>query len=230
MAGLAGNALNLIRKYFYRDRIVTQPYDTKGYSYNQYTGQERAMGATQALTVYNSELLNSVEVSSDLVGRLADYQDMEAYPELGQALNIYADEATQQDSVTGKSLWIESPEEVIEEILNFTLHKQLGLEDDLWTMARTLAHFGNLYQEAIVLDGVGVIKLIDYEAAQIRRVSDKFGNDFGFIWDEAMGFSMSTEQFMHQLHGRDKSEMQNATQNQMVRVFEDWEMVHYRLR
>jgi len=230
---LGSSALNLIRKYFYRDRIITQPYDTRGYSINQYTGGERALGASSPVgTSYNSELINSTEIAQDFVGRMADYEDMEAYPELGQALNIYADEATQQDSITGKSVWVESDNEAIQSILEFTLHNQLKIEEDLWAMARTLAHYGNMYQEVIVLSGVGVIKLIDYPVAQMRRVSDKFGNDFGFIWDEAMSFSMNTAEFMRRLHDRDQglNTSHYSFMHKLTKVFEEWEVVHYRLR
>ena len=230
--GIAGSALSLIRSAWNRGRVAPQPYmsPVAGQTgYQEYGNYLAGMGGTPA-TGFNDKLHDSVNLNADFESKLRDYSDMNSYPELGIALNIYADEATQQSSTTNQSIWIESPNEEIEEILNHLLHKQLEIEEDLWSWARQIAQKGNLFLETIVFDEVGVVKLIELPAEEVRRVADKQGNDFGYIYDENRAFCMSTDHFVRELYGEQRFNDIANQQQETVKVLETWEVAHFRLR
>jgi len=228
---ITASALSLIRSVFNRDRAIPQPY-VAGAQAN--AGMSSLGGYASYLSGMttggpNDRLQDSVNLSQDLSARYQDYSDMNAYPECGVALNIYADEATQKDPITEKSIWVESAHQEIVDILDFVLHKQLEIEEDLWSWARQIAHKGNLFHEIIVFDGVGVVKILEHPQEEIRRISDKMGNDFGFIQDENKGFSVSTDDFLRRLYDDEAMDPMTRSQN-AVKVYEPWELAHYRLR
>lgn len=226
--GIAGSALSLIRTFFNRDQMFPQRYDIAAISQNAavasgYASYLSGMGGGPS-TEFNSQLQDSVQLNQDLMSKFQDYQDMKSYPECGVSLNIYADEATQQDSMTNKSVWVNSEHKEVEDILDFLLQKQLDIENKIWSMAYGIAHMGNFYQELIVFDGVGVIKLIDHSPLDVRKVSDRTGIDYGYIFDPNRSFSMTTESFIRQLYDQENQEQS------LVKVFEPWEIAHYRLQ
>ena len=229
---IAASALSLIRSVFNRDKVVPQPY--------QATAQAQAhMSAFGGYASYlsgmttggpNEKLSESTNLAQDLQSRYQDYLDMNSYPECGIALNIYADEATQKDSISDKSVWVESPQQEVVEILEHLLHKQLEIEEDLWSMARQIAHKGNLFQEIVVYDGVGVVKLLEHPQEEMRRVADKLGTDYGFIQDEDRSFSMSTDEFLRKLYSEEEPLDPTERSQTIVKVYEPWEVSHFRLR
>ena len=221
---LAGSALGLIRKFSNRGRVTPQAANqTDLLRAVPYSSNDGSAGVS---TDFNSHLTDDMQVNTGLMEKYADYEDMGIYPELGAALSIYADEATQQDVTHGKSIWFESKDETIESILDFTFHKQLKIENSLWEMTRSLAHMGNLFEELVVFEGVGVVKLLNLPAPQARRIEDRQGNHFGFLQDMTMNFRTDTQSFLDRLNTRDPYNPEPDA----LRVFEPWEISHFRLR
>lgn len=71
-----------------------------------------------------------------LLHRYADYEQMDEYGDINAALDIYADDATQTDSTTRKSVWIESQDEPVRKELEDMLYNRLQIEENVWEIAR----------------------------------------------------------------------------------------------
>jgi intein/homing endonuclease len=221
----AGATLSLIRSVFNRDKIVTQPSHMNPFldPYSRIQGGAKAIEGP--VSGHNSYMGQQTQINTDLMSRYADYQDMATYPELGVALHIFADEATQQSAIHGRSVWFYSQDETIQSILDYTFHKQLKIEKDLWSMAHQLCQYGNNLEEIVVFDGVGVVKLIHNRPEEIRRIEDEDGNLYGFMKDKRLEFGMQTTEFMNRLYNKDVTNKET----QHIKVFEPWEVAHFRL-
>lgn len=226
--GIAGSAINLIRTVFARD--LTLPYPaTLGTDAQAVAGYQNSAIGPQS--DYNNFMAGNVTIEQNLMARYADYEEMSQFPEIGAAFDLLADDATIQDVLTGRTIWFESPDKNIEKILNDMLTYNLRIEEDIRDIARGLVQYGNEFEEIIVMDGLGVIKLNNLNTPAVRRIEDKNGTLYGFVHDEQMAFSISTPDFMKKL--RDKTSidaMQVMGVSDGLSVYEPWEVVHFRLR
>lgn len=233
--GFAGNTLDLIRTVFKRNTVLPvspRYFDAVNY-HNQLMHHNVMLGPQNG---YNAYLTNSVRLDQDLMSRYADYENMNEYPELGAALDIFADDATVQDIITGRSMWFESPDVSIEEILDDMLLVNLKAEESLWEISRSLCLYGNDFEELIVLDGQGVVKLNHQPAPSVRRIEDINGILYGYLYDPTMTFRMDTRTFMDRLSNKSVMDLnpmgynESGQINDFMQVYEPWEMVHFRLR
>jgi hypothetical protein len=220
--GITARSLELIRSVFLRDNQFPQPPEF----INQYYSGYQKHGTISPLTSANSIYASSFSINNDIQSRYSDYELMGGYPEISTAINLFSDEATQADVITNKSVWIKSPDDTIQTILNNTLHKQLEIEDHIWEMAHDLTQFGNLFEEIVVRDQQGVVKLIHHPASSMRRIDGDNGVLYGFISDSQMNFEINTQTFTNLL----KDPARNLNSNQSIKVFEPWEMAHFRIR
>lgn len=96
------------------------------------------------LQAYGQDILSDyLKLEHDLMGRFVDYEEMDDYPELSSAIDIYADDATQVESLMNKVCWIDSPDKTIQTILEDLLWKRLRIDEEIWEMTRTLVKYGN---------------------------------------------------------------------------------------
>lgn len=107
--------------------------------------------------VYSSALDMFLRIRKDRLTRLADYRVMdEQCPEICQALNIYADNATGGDG-DGGTFELEITEgktPQIEEAIK-DIDSETGIKDQLWGIARALVQFGEVFAEPIISERVG---------------------------------------------------------------------------
>jgi hypothetical protein len=156
--------------------------------------------------------------------RYHDYESMDEYPDISSALDIYADDCTQVDSTTRRSMWVESDDERVRHELDELFYKRLEIEDHIWPQSRTLSKYGNNFEE-IILDETGVIGLNYMPPATVRRIEDKRGNLMGFAQSYGGGENMTASQF-----GEIVSPTGAAVSGQRdIAVFEGWRVVHMRL-
>ena len=229
---IAGSTIGLIRTFFNRSRSFPQPevmQSLMGPSlYPSYGGT--AAGGMGPFATNNSEMQNAMQINNDLLSRYSDYEDMSYYPEIFTALNIYSDEATQEHPLKGKCFWIDAEDQTITDILEYTFHKQLGIDDLIWGITRTLCKYGNVFYELIVQDGMGIIKLIKHKVPYMRRIQDEQGNCFGFMRDPSMAFKIDTQEFLKRLYQGESSTFQHPQHQQdNIKVYEPWEIAHFRL-
>ena len=234
--GIAGNTLDLIRSVFRRDNMLagssSAPIRYAGGNRMGGYGDQMGMGP-QSGSEFGSYMVDQVRVDTDLMSKYADYEDMDDYPELSSALDLYADDATQPDVLTGNTIWAESDDEVIQRILNETIKENLRTEDDIWELARNLCKYGNDFEELIVMDDVGVVKLNNLETPAVRRIEDLNGILYGFIYDPQMSFRADTSTFFQLLkdrEGKGSADIQAANTFGQMSAFEPWEVAHFRMR
>jgi hypothetical protein len=169
------------------------------------------------------QLATMLSVDSDLMLRFADYENMDDYPEISAALDIYADDATVSDTVHGQVIWGMSKDKVIRDIINDLLERRLRIEDEIWLSIRTLAKYGNLFAEVVTSDK-GVLGLNWLPPPTMRRIVDQRGTLVGYVQDPsgAFAFSLSTKEDLDRLRAQDG--VHGAV------FFQPWEVVHWRLR
>jgi hypothetical protein len=230
----AGNTLDLIRTVINRRNLspVGPSYfdsiNSNAISYSNVT-----LGPQNG---YNDYLTDSVKLDQDLMSRYADYEDMDDFPELGSALDLYADDATVQDVITNKSMWFEADDEAVENVLNDMLDINLRAEESLWEVTRSLCKYGNEFNELMVMDKVGLIRMSHVPPPSMRRIEDINGILYGFIHDPSMTFRMDTATFLNRIKEKGAGELTPLPQSggsylqDLMQVYEPWEVVHFRLR
>ena len=116
-----------------------------------------------------SDMAENLRLEYDLQSRYADYEDMDDYVETSSALDLYADDATQPDPETGKSLWIEADVGDVKDKLEHLFTKRVKIEEDIWGFARSMCKYGNLFSELLVSDD-GIVGLSHLPAPTVRRI------------------------------------------------------------
>lgn len=169
-------------------------------------------------------LAEHLRIDQDLQSRYTDYEEMDEFGEISTALDIYADDSAMPDMESGMSIWVESENSSVENELNDMLHKRILIEDDIWGLERTVAKYGNAFGELLV-DKSGVVGINFLPPPTIRRVEGPRGQLLGFVQDVRGEFNLSMEDFYKLAKQRDQGRPPGE-----LTVFEDWELVHWRLR
>ena len=203
------------------------------------TALEFAKGGTSAgypstgydlLQAYGYDVVSDyLRLEHDLLSRFVDYEEMDDYPEIAAAIDIYADDATQTDMQINRSLWVSSADKDVENNLNRLFHKTLRLDEEIWEIARTTVKYGNDYEEVLVNEH-GVRGLNYLPAPTVRRVEGPRGELFGFIQDFKGRTGYSPAELQQILAARAAMQQGGSVRNEKVTALEDWEVVHFRLR
>lgn len=177
-------------------------------------------------------LAEHLRIDQDLMARYSDYEEMDEYPEISSAYDIYADDATMPDMEEGKSIWVSSENEQVAKELDEVLHKRLQIEDDIWGKARTLGKYGNGYGELLVAEQ-GLVGINYLPPPTMRRVEDPKGKLIGFMQDTRGEFNVSMEDFYQLAKDQAGQGAGRTTRGRApgeLTIFEDWEVIHWRLR
>jgi len=173
-------------------------------------------------------------LEQDLMSRYADYEEMNQYPELASALDIFADDATQVDSQLNKTVWVTAKNENVQKMLMDMLHKRLRIDEEIWEIARTLVMYGNDFEELLITNE-GVVGLNFLPTPSVRRIEDCYGALLGFIQTYTGKIGFGQDDFELLLAQRDKYRREACNDGPIMNApeetaFEDWEVVHFRLR
>lgn len=210
-----------IAKLLARDKTIKSAKEGRGYTLDDPTG-----GAIENVMVTGAGLRSlSAALSMDqaLIQRYADYENMDDYPELQAALDIYADDSTIPDSVRNRTIWAESKDKILRDILDDCLHRRMRIEEDIWITVRTLCKYGNCFAEIVVTD-VGVVGLNFLPVPTMRRLVNDKGDLIGFVQDLSGQFNIPTTEYKTLASLKEKIKQKNMI------FFEPWEIVHWRLR
>jgi hypothetical protein len=133
---------------------------------NAFDSFQRASSA-----LYQQSLVGGVE----RLERVKDYDEMDHYPEITRALDIYAD-----DSMTyaedGKILQIVSDDDKIIHELEELLYQRLDLDFHLWTWIRNMCKYGDMFNLLDIVDKEGVLGTIAMPVGEIER-EEGYNND-----------------------------------------------------
>jgi hypothetical protein len=108
--------------------------------------------------------------------RYNEYEDMDAYPEIGSAFDVYADDCS-QENLDGTKWDIVSEDELIKEEVT-QLFDNIELDRYLWDITRNTVKYGDNFLELVVdiediKKGIQRIKILNPN--YIYRVEDEFG-------------------------------------------------------
>jgi hypothetical protein len=182
-------------------------------------------------------LANLLRIDQDLQQRYTDYEEMDEYPEISCALDIYADDSTTPDMDREQAIWAISSDKTTADDLNNMLHKMLLTEEDIWGVGRTLCKYGNVYGECLVTEQ-GLVGINYLPPPTVRRVEGPRGELIGFIQDIRGEFNVSIEDF-YTLASQQQAVREGAAgvypqamgrKPGELTVFDDWELIHWRLR
>lgn len=125
--------------------------------------------ATQ--TMYGEALVGGAE----RVERVRDYEEMDHYPEITRALDIYAD-----DSMTyaedGKTVQVISDDEKIIDELEELLYQRLDIDFHLWTWIRNMCKYGDHFNLLDIVNKEGVLGAIAMPVSEVER-EEGYNND-----------------------------------------------------
>lgn len=190
------------------------------------------------LQAYGYDALSDyLRLEHDLLSRYVDYEEMDDYPEVAAAVDIYADDSTQPETHLKRTVWVTSPDKTIQTDLDDLFHKRLRMDEESWEMSRSLVKYGNDYEEMLITNE-GVVGLNFLPAPTVRRVEGPRGELYGFVQDFKGRFGYSPQEFQKILTQRTDAIKQmmepgaGTPDNYLSRVsaLEPWEVVHFRLR
>ena len=108
--------------------------------------------------------------------RYKDYEEMDEYPEIGAAFDIYADDCTQKGTRAERWTIKSDSDLVVNEIESLFLN--INLDKLIWDIARNTVKYGDCFIELIVdLDNPneGIKKLKILNPNWVLRVENEFG-------------------------------------------------------
>lgn len=211
-----------VRKFLAKDKSTqalqiskgaTAPMPSSGYDLLNVYGQD-------ALAEY-------LRLDHDMITRFVDYEEMDDYPEIATALDIFADDATQTESQINRSMWIEAKDRSVQENLDDLFRIRLRADEEGWEIARTVCKYGNDYEELLV-GPEGVMGLNYLPPSSMRRIEGPRGELYGFIQDFKGKFGYTPQDWKQLLAQRRGPAM--SAENMIPTALEDWEVVHFRLR
>ena len=163
-----------------------------------------------------------LRTDQNYLARLVDCEHMDQYPELASVLDIWADDATQPDIQDGRTVEIEADDEQVKKLLEECFYGNLEIDEHIWPMTRGLCKMGNELNELLVTNR-GVIGLDYLSPAATRRIEDPDEGLLGFTFDPTGQVKLEPAEFKALME-------QGVDTYEGVTLFDDWQVVHMRLR
>jgi hypothetical protein len=116
------------------------------------------------------------QLEQDRKKRYKEYEDMDGYPEISSAFDIYSDDCT-QENIDGTSWDVVTDDEMVKnEVEN--MFKQVNMTRYLWDISRNVVKYGDMFVETIIdlnnaKQGIQRIKILNPN--YLFRVEDEFG-------------------------------------------------------
>lgn len=107
------------------------------------------------------------------------YDMMAQFDLVASVLEAYAEDATQLDQTTGRTMWIETSDKALQQKLTVALDN-LKLEERLPSIAYNLAKRGDHFRRLAYKSGEGVLGWRVQPAANVSRMEDKYDRLVGF--------------------------------------------------
>jgi len=146
--------------------------------------------------------------------RYQDYEKMDEYPEIGAALDIYADDAT-QTHLDGDMLSVETEDERVKDAVEQFV-AETDLDKYLWDIMRNMCKYGDCFVENIVdmnNPDAGIQRLKILNPVFIFRREDRFGYLKGFIQEVPQS---TTQAQQYQGAKLDKKNTIQIDRNQLI--------------
>lgn len=151
--------------------------------------------------------------------RYQEFEDMDAYPEIAAAFDIYADDSTQLN-LDGSRWEIESDDQLVKEEGD-AFFESITLSHFIWDIVRNTVKYGDCFIELVVdveniRRGIQKIKILDPN--YIYRIE----NEFGILTDFLQEIPLQTD---NTLFGK----MGSTTGQRVVTPLDKNQIVHFRM-
>lgn len=141
-----------------------------------------------------------------------DYEAMDMDPILASALDIYADEATVQNT-EGDTLTISSPNAEIQKVLRNLFYDILNIDYNLWPWIRNACKYGDFFLHLDIEEEIGVVNVVPLSSYEVRR-------EEGFDPENPYAYRFVLEG-THMSYA--------SSQREPMQTFENYEIAHFRL-
>ena len=141
-----------------------------------------------------------------------DYEAMDMDPILASALDIYADEATVQNT-EGDTLTISSPNAEIQKVLRNLFYDILNIDYNLWPWIRNACKYGDFFLHLDIEEEIGVVNVVPLSSYEVRR-------EEGFDPENPYAYRFVLEG-THMSYA--------SSQREPMQTFENFEIAHFRL-
>lgn len=151
--------------------------------------------------------------------RYQEFEDMDSYPEVAAAFDIYADDSTQKN-LDGSNLQIESSDQLIKEESE-TFFEDISLTTFIWDIVRNTVKYGDCFIELVVdVDNIkrGIQKIKILDPNYIYRIE----NNFGILTDFLQEIPMQAD---NTIFGK----MGSVTGQRLVVPLDKNQIVHFRM-
>lgn len=122
------------------------------------------------------------QIEHDRKRRYKEYEDMDSYPEIGSAFDIYADDCS-QENLDGSKWDIVTDDELAKKEIS-ELFEKIELDVYLWDIVRNAVKYGDNFLELVVdIDNIkkGIQRIKILNPSYIYRVEDEFGYLSNFL-------------------------------------------------
>ncbi len=110
------------------------------------------------------------------------YDEMDKTDIAGSVLDLYAEDATQVDPETNRTLWVRCSDKAMVKAAE-ELFKRIKLEDIICDLARSTAKYGDDFERLVYRSGAdgGVQRLVPVHPREVQRKADKEGKLEGYL-------------------------------------------------
>lgn len=172
------------------------------------TRRETGEHSTTSLGGVYDWYMTGVRIDGGRIAKYRDYDRMDVEsPELSSALDMYADNATNGDSDVDEIIKVTTGDSKVKEIIEETI-RTMKLDTHLWSIARSLAKYGDVFEEVVVHDDMEVHRLKPLKPETMSIVLDEWGR-----YDSEYPY-----------------EQRSQDSGSRVARFRDWQVIHFRLR
>mgnify|MGYP003108643014 FL=1 len=191
---------------------TVDPYKGDVVKNAQGEGDDNISGASMGIVKGGARL---PQIEYERRRRYHDYEKMDEYPEIGSALDIYSDDAT-QTHLDGEMLEVNTEQQLVKDAVNDFVN-ETDLDKFLWDIIRNMCKYGDCFVENIVdmnNPDAGIQRLKILNPVYIYRREDRYGYLKGFI-QEVPASTAETQQYTSM--GRfNKGSTINLDRNQLV--------------
>jgi hypothetical protein len=168
--------------------------DKHGSDFRSLEGYKFKRRAYNAFDNLNTKHMNQIGRAE----RYSDFDQMEFYPLLHSAMDIYADEMTTHNELV-KLLKIDCPNDEIKDVLDVLFYNVLNINDNLFEWCRTMCKNGDFFMYLDVNDDMGVKNVIGLPPEEIERLEGEDQTNANYVqfqWN-AGGLTFENWQIAH---------------------------------
>lgn len=185
------------------------------------TAKERALAQMEQQSspanVYHNEMDFAYQRRQD---RYDVYDAMDEMSDVASVLDAYAEDATQKNEQTKKTVWVESSNKEIREELNHLLHNVLHVEDCIEGIARDLGKYGDDFGKLLLDSSDGIRSIRWRDPRDVERIENRDGILLGF----------EEQLFLGEYRQKISMAMQAKQDPASIKpTYEPWDVVHFRI-